>query len=156
MKISGAEQERYWAKVDRQGPKDCWPWRAATVPAGYGKIKLCSGFMYAHRLALILDGRPRPEGAVALHSCNNPGCVNPAHLKWGTQKENMRQALDSGRAPHHGRVPGEKNGNAKLTVEKVRAIRTDPRTHAAVAEHYGVSPGLIGFIRRRVAWRHVA
>jgi hypothetical protein len=150
--VNEAEQERFWAKVDRRGPDDCWLWTATRLPAGYGRV----GDGYAHHLALKIDGRARPPGAIALHSCDNPPCVNPAHLRWGTYLENNRDALNKGRNPHHGRHAGEKNGNAKLDETAVRAIRADGRTNPQVAADYGISRELVSHIRNGRAWRHVA
>ncbi|WP_415915280.1 HNH endonuclease [Qipengyuania flava] len=113
-------------------------------------------FIYAHRLALLIDGRLPDEGQVVLHSCNNRACVNPSHLKWGTQRENMQQAILQGRAPHHGRVAGVKNGNAKLDEDRVRQIRSrHTESRKALAEEFGVTPALISAIILRRAWQHV-
>lgn len=153
--ISDQELVRYWAKVERGVQDECWHWTAAKTPAGYGKQKLSWGFAYAHHIALFLDGRTRPAGAIALHSCDNPSCVNPRHLSWGTQKQNMAQAISRGRAPHEGRVAGEKNGNAVLTADQVLEIRTDRRTQPEIARDYGISRSLVSAVQRREAWRHV-
>lgn len=67
----------------------------------------------------------------------------------------MRQAISEGRASHKGRVPGEKNGNSKLTESDVLAIREDGRPRAVVAALYGVSENLISKIVLRQAWKHI-
>jgi hypothetical protein len=153
--LNDLEQGRFWAKVIRAGQSECWLWTGAKTPAGYGKMNLAGAFRYAHHLSLILDGRERPEGAITLHSCDNPSCVNPRHLSWGDQGQNMRQAQTRGRAPHHGRVPGMKNGNSRLTDDQVRAIREAGGTNVAIAATYGVSASLISQIRLRTAWKHL-
>jgi len=147
-------QERFWAKVHQTRPGQCWLWSGAKTPAGYGKMAVNRVTRYAHHLVLEIDGRARPTDAIALHSCDNPGCVNPAHLTWGSQKENMRQAISRGRSPHTGRVAGEKNGNAVLTEEQVAEIRKAVGTHSAVAGRFGVSRSLVQQIRAGTAWRH--
>lgn len=109
-----------------------------------------------YAIAFDLDGRGLHEDLLALHSCNNPSCVNPSHLRWGSQKENLRQAIDSGRAPHQGRVAGEKNGNAKLTSDQVAEIRSSTGNQSEVARRYGITRSLVSHIRLRRAWGHVS
>lgn len=64
----------FWDLVDRDG--DCWNWVGGKTTAGYGQFQ--GG--YSHRHAVELDGRQIPEGHHVHHACENPGCVNPAHL----------------------------------------------------------------------------
>ena len=99
-------EERFWAKVDRRGPDECWPWTAGMGTHGYGVHYLPSGDqILAHRMALTLaQGLPAP-GAHALHSCDNKACTNPRHLRWGTHQDNMREAAERGLAKP-GRVLG--------------------------------------------------
>ena len=91
-------QARFWAKVDRRGPDECWEWRGHRHPRGYGRFFQHQKPMVATRVVLELSGHPRPsESHNALHSCDNPACCNPAHLRWGTQKDNMRDAIERNR-----------------------------------------------------------
>jgi hypothetical protein len=82
--MRGTLEERFWAKVDRLGDDECWPWLAAVHGrGGYGVI--CSGKrghkVMAHRVAYELLVGPIPEGLVIDHLCENPLCVNPAHME---------------------------------------------------------------------------
>lgn len=97
-----------------------------------------------------------PQGLHVLHHCDNPGCINPDHLFLGTHVDNMADKKAKGRAPNTTEaIKGESNWNARLTEEKVREIRRDPRIGRKIAADYGVSDVMIGKIKRRVKWAHV-
>ena len=92
--------ERFWSKVDRRGPNECWPWIGTTDHAGYGIFHIEDRKKRATRLSLELDGKPRPSPRhIACHTCDNPQCVNPAHLWWGTHTDNINDAVAKRR--HH-------------------------------------------------------
>lgn len=102
--------ERFWAKVDRRGPDECWPWTDAPDPGGYGRFYLGSkqdgtGRMWtAHRVAYELTYEPLPPGFVPDHLCHTRDpkcfagrdcphrrCVNPSHLEAVSLAENNRR-----------------------------------------------------------------
>ena len=141
------DSDRFWERVDRRGPDDCWEWTAGRVPAGYGAIKLSRGpVVKAHRFSYELHKGPIPKGALILHSCDNPGCVNPAHLRAGTAKDNTADAL------HRKRL------HAQLTEDDVRAIRRDRKSTpiAALADRFGVSESTISLVVNKKRWAHLA
>jgi hypothetical protein len=86
--------ERYWEKVEKRGPDECWPWLGACDTVGYGVIwgGLGSPFKAklpkAHRVGLHFAGKVIPEGMVADHKCGNRWCQNPAHMEPETQRDN--------------------------------------------------------------------
>ena len=83
--------ERFWAKVDRRGPDDCWEWLAYRQRNGYGKFgRGGRGSMTtAHRVAYELTFGPIPDGLNIDHLCRNRGCVNPSHLEAVSQRVNL-------------------------------------------------------------------
>lgn len=90
--------ERFWAKVDRRGPDDCWPWLASKDRGGRGDFYANGRKQKAPRIAWMLEhGRPVPPELDACHSCDNPSCVNPAHIWPGTARDNTLDALRKGR-----------------------------------------------------------
>lgn len=95
--ISDVALARYWRRVDVRGPDECWPWLGTKTAAGYGNIMVCGKRIYATHIALMLDGRPRVDALQALHSCDNPPCQNPAHLRWGTNADNRADSISRGR-----------------------------------------------------------
>lgn len=90
--------ERFWAKVDKSGgPDACWLWTGSRNALGYGWASDANHRgVGAHRLAWILtNGNPGP--LFVMHSCDNPPCVNPAHLSVGTHADNLRDSSRKGR-----------------------------------------------------------
>lgn len=156
---------RFWAKVDRRGPDQCWPWTAYRNKKGYGQIKVGGKYgqvISAHRVAHELLIGPIPDGLCVCHSCDNPPCCNPAHFWLGTNAENNADKVAKDRhsklAPPvkpERRARGERSGNAKLTEAAVLAIRADDRVHRVIALDYGVDPSLIGLVKKRAIWVHV-
>jgi hypothetical protein len=88
--------ERFWLKVDTSG--ECWEWQAARDSSGYGRFRAPKGAVFAHRFSHELHNGPIVGDGWVLHSCDNPPCVNPAHLREGTVADNVRDMLQRGRA----------------------------------------------------------
>lgn len=87
-------EQRFWAKVDRRGPDECWPWLGNVAQGGYGSISVNNHNRRASRISWELEHkRPFPAGMHALHSCDNPPCVNPAHIRPGTPDDNAKDAV---------------------------------------------------------------
>lgn len=89
--------ERFWSKVNIQGPWDCWEWKRHRNEDGYGSFRFRGGMRLAHRVAWILSVGEIPDDLGVLHHCDNPACCNPAHIFLGTQLDNMRDAKRKGR-----------------------------------------------------------
>jgi HNH endonuclease len=154
MPVSRPLLERFWEKVNKDGPiqshmtASCWVWTASVDDCGYGLIGLgvSRKLGKAHRVSWEIHFGEILDGLCVLHKCDFPGCVRPDHLFLGTQKINAqdREAKNRGNHPcgpranaenfargdahwtrqQPERVTGENNGRAKLCEEDVRAIRT--------------------------------
>lgn len=146
---------RFWSKVDCSGgPDSCWIWTAGRS-GGYGTFRF-PGETKAHRVAWILTSGKIPGGLHVLHSCDNPPCCNPNHLRCGTHADNMSDmaAKKRSRSPR-----GEGVSIAKLTEADIPVIRRlyaeDGLSQQAIADRYGVSQEAISCVVRRDTWKHV-
>jgi hypothetical protein len=143
--------ERFHDNYERGDPSACWPWTGARHYTGYGVIADEHNQQHrATRIAYELAHGPIPPGRHVCHRCDNPPCVNPAHLFVGRPADNTADAVRKGRW-----AVGTKKVNAKLTDADVRAIRASTLTYKELALKFNVSKQLICFIRTRRAWKHI-
>ena len=147
--------KRFFDKVDIEGPlildTHCWQWKASKNGSGYGQLG--GGFgkrpLAAHRVSYELFRSKIPDGFVVCHRCDNPSCVNPAHLFVGTHKDNIQDALRKGRmkgVPDELKVP-KVNRVLKLTDAQIRAIRCDSRLHKDIAREYKIHYSTVSRIK---------
>ena len=140
----------FWSKVDKQD--ECWIWIAAINMFGYGHFAIERKIYKAHRVAYMIKHGDIPDGMYILHSCDNPACVNPEHLRVGTQKDNIMDRTIRGR---HNPTSGTKNAWAKLTEKDVLQIRGSNLSALELSELYGISRSNIYNILGRRTWTHI-
>ena len=121
-------------------PEDCWEWLSVKTEAGYGKKTLGGKTLLAHRWMWTQLFGLIPEGLVIDHTCANPGCVNPSHLRVVTQAENCRSGAGATLTP--------------LDVLEIKRAKksTGLGVAAALADRFGVSRQLIHDIWGKRAW----
>lgn len=89
--------DRFWSKVRKGSPSECWEWTRSIGTGGYGKFGIDGVIEGAHRMAWTITNGPIPEGLFVCHSCDNRKCCNPAHLWLGTIQDNLRDMVQKRR-----------------------------------------------------------
>lgn len=142
--------ERFWAKVDKSG--NCWLWTAALLKTGYGCLRINRKTTRAHRVAYELSVGPIPEGALLRHTCDNPRCVNPAHLLLGDKRSNAMDAIERGQHRCGERDPKSKLSNKDVT--NIRSALARGETGRSLAKRYRVDESWISQIKNNTGRRH--
>ena len=113
--------KRFWSKVQIRKKKQCWLWQRGTGGSGYGNFRVGKNMVRAHRLAYELIIGEITGGLHVLHNpdkCSeNRLCVNPYHMKLGTNQENMNDAKK------RGSHTGPRQSLSKDTVKQIRIQR---------------------------------
>jgi len=150
------DETRFWSKVGRSGPAECWLWMASRThnSMGYGLFRIGGHLLRAHRVAWMISRGAIPSGLCVLHRCDNPGCCNPSHLFVGTQRDNMEDMTRKGR-----RVRGADHPKSKLTSRQVCQIRllyhSGNLNQYELAKRFGLSQPCVGRIVRGEVWKHL-
>lgn len=186
MILSQSDKDRFFAKVDKvSSPLGCWLWTGGLSAKRYGHMSIRGRLVRAHLLSVLIVGRVPPAGMFVLHKCDVPRCVNPNHLFFGTQADNVKDMIEKGRDrkatgdrsgsrlhperltrgdSHWARkhpekvLRGETNGSAKLSNFEARVIKRLIKlglSFADIARRFDVSSGLISHIAKGRSWRHV-
>ena len=140
--------DRFWSKVDKSGGEDaCWLWTANTPNGRYGQFTIRHGFkVAAHRFAYELANGEIPEGAIIMHACDTPACVNPRHLSAGTDAANKADMIRKRRQAR------------KLTdadVERIREMLTNGIRQVDIADAFGINVSSVSRINTGAAWKHI-
>jgi len=162
--------ERFWARVVKGGPEECWTWtgKRHDPEKGYGRIKADSGRReFAHRFSWTL-AHGDPGELCVLHKCDNTMCVNPKHLFLGTLLDNNEDKVRKGRQAKGDRAAvrlhpeivqhGEDNHRAKLTNEDALAARKAAASGervGALAKRYGVNNSTMSVLLAGQTFRNV-
>lgn len=88
-------KDRFWAKVDKKGPNDCWEWLGVKTKLGYGYMRYYKDGRRkgCHLVSLILHGIKIPKGKHTDHLCRNTSCINPKHLEIVTPRKNILRGV---------------------------------------------------------------
>lgn len=147
--------ERFWEKVDKRSPDECWIWKGNKSPQGYGFIVTDQKMYRSHRVCYELCNGPIPKGMYVCHRCDNPQCVNPSHLWLGTPAENNRDRANKKRNNH---TFGELHPSAKINsadVVEIRKMAEQGVRQRDIATLYGITQHSVWSIIHRKTWQHV-
>lgn len=142
--IQGSRIDKFWKRVEVLSPEDCWLWKGKPDAWGYGRYKEKIEGKWRNSLAhrcmyqRVYGAHLNPEQKV-LHGCDNPICVNPSHLRAGTDAENAFDKAERGRC----------NPPRKITKEEAILIFFDIRTHKEISRQYGISETTVSKIKSR-------
>src|ERR1700686_3375768 len=114
-----ATETRFWKKVIKAAPDECWLWTDSLIRTGYGYLWANRRNVEAHRFSWEIHNGPIPAGLYVLHRCDVRHCVNPSHLFLGTKADNNADKCAKGR---QARQLGQTNGAAKLNPLQVIGI----------------------------------
>lgn len=161
MNLPEKNKRNFWKKVDVRGENECWMWNAGRDRGGYGKFGVDGKTQKAHRVSFFLANGYIEADKVAMHLCDNPGCVNPAHLKLGTHTENIADRDTKGRTArgdeHYSRkhperlnpARGETHKSSKLSdadIVKIFELRKLGWTQQRIADEVGCTRQNISLI----------
>lgn len=148
--------EKFWSRVDKSPglgrDGKCWEWQGKKLKRGYGNILFERKPRMVHHVSWFLEYGQFPV-LWLLHSCDNPACVNPEHLREGTYVDNTADMVSRNR-----QSKGEHRPNSKLKEADILAIRAEPTVwgiQTILSKRYGVPTASISRIRRGLSWKHV-
>jgi len=156
LNLKGFE-EQFWKRVpDRNpsgSPDDCWEWTGSKAGSGYGRFYAGGSSHYAHRASYAIHHGPVPEGFWVLHSCDNPPCVNPSHLRLGTPAENSADMVERKRQRIGDNAPWSVLNEKKVSC--IKELLSEGRMKKDIARAFGVHVGTIQSIALGDNWKQV-
>lgn len=152
----GVAEKRFFNNILKHSQSRCWNWCAYKNNKGYGKF-VFEGETLAHRISYKLFIGEIPKGLFVCHHCDNPPCVNPAHLFLGTVKDNFVDMFKKGRYKKIKRVLGEANGKSKLTEKEVIKIKQlkEEYSQQQLAIKFNTHQTNIHYILSGKTWKHI-
>lgn len=116
-------RRRFEASYIENPDTGCWEWSRTLNDQGYGVLPLNNRLVRAHRLSYLWHVGNIPPGAMILHDCDNPKCVNPDHLFLGDNALNMQDCVAKGRHASQSGTPYRALTPAMLTNIRIMFAR---------------------------------
>ncbi len=145
--------KKFWDKTDKRSDNECWLFLGSKDKDGYGQF--WDGdkqiMTRAHRFSAELH-HGKQEGKCVCHSCDNPLCVNPKHLFYGTHLENQNDKVAKDR-----HAKGEMQGQSKLTKDIILQILIRADEHYKdLCKEFNIVPSTVYRIWNNQSWKHLA
>lgn len=157
---------RFWWYADKK-ESGCWEWTGAMCRR-YGRFSVNGKSYKANRYALYLRTGEMPEDRWACHTCDNPKCVNPDHLYWGTAKQNTDDRYARGRGvlgeQHHAYGRGiirKSDGlpaRCKHSIETIRDVKSRivaGETNKSISMATGIHKDTVSKVRKGKQWAKI-
>lgn len=138
----GSISERFWEKVAKSRPDDCWLW-TGSGDGRYGTLYVNGKHYRAHRLSWEIINGPMPRHLDACHHCDIPACVNPLHIFPGTPRENALDAQRKGIIPPLDIVRKRKSRGRRVAAWRKRhpvKYRAMAKLNSAVRRGHIIKP----------------
>lgn len=154
-------EETFLDGFARLNDMECWNWHGPKIKSGYGRVNFGNKSYGAHRFSYQYYISSIPEGMFVCHKCDNPCCVNPAHLFIGTIQDNNADCVNKGRHitfPNAKRPKGSKHALSKLTEKEVMQIKryiAEGMKDSDIFSLFNVSLSAINHIRIKRTWKHL-
>lgn len=149
-----AVERRFLSYVSRNPDTGCWEWQGGRNRKGYGSFAVATKTcLRAHRVSFVLYRDAASAGMMVCHHCDNPSCVNPAHLFLGTRQDNSDDMVRKGRSAR-----GERAAFAKLTASDVQEIRRRYAVGegtASIGGRFGIQARNVSWVATGKAWSHL-
>lgn len=146
-------KQKFWLKTDKQSDDACWIFLGATDKDGYGQfwdgdIQLMTR---AHQFSAKIHLGDCPKGMCVCHTCDNPSCVNPNHLFYGSALDNQKDKMTKNR-----QTKGESQGHSKLTNNQIEQIRARANeNYKVLCKEFNLVPSTIYRIWHNQSWKHI-
>jgi hypothetical protein len=137
--------------------RGCWLYQGSKKDNGYGKA-----FLYCHaatpkrrtfsthRVSYAYYNGVDPGELSVMHTCDDPGCINPSHLELGTHAENMQDMVSKGRS-----TAGEANPGSKISEVVVLAVVDRIKageSNVSISKDLPISHAMVSLIRHKKHW----
>ena len=133
--LNDRQRANFEAMVSPEPNTGCWLWAGYVNPDGYGHFNLGGKIERSHRVAYLEAKGNIPSGYLVLHRCDQPSCVNPDHLRIGTDVENADDKARRRRVP------------TKLSDQDVLAVRDASGRYRDIAEKFNISAAWVSRIK---------
>ena len=152
-------QTYFMERVRIDAQTGCWVWQRGLMQNGYGQMQYKGrNSMLAHRAAYEVFVGPLVKGLYVCHTCDNPACVNPAHLVQASAQWNAQDMVAKQRGNYANCCKGSQVKHlAKLTEAQVLELRSlaSSLSQKQLAEKFGITVAVVSKIIRRKTWKHI-